>query len=218
MKVNILYKNIGLLVLTLILGGYTNAAPQRIYLLRHAEVAIEKPGWGKAGKAREYKKQYNLAPVKKDIPVEIQSVADSLAAISKIYCSKLLRSQQTARLLFGHRGNCVTDPRLNEIEYPVINNNLLSLPVKFWLSLSRGLWMLNLNNTGANSFKAEKDRIRILAFELAAIAEKEENVFIVGHGFFNRLMLKALKKNGWKVERFEGYKNLALNCLVKNEI
>ena len=201
----------------LFFSGKINAAPQRIYLLRHAEVAIEKPGWGKAEKVREYKKQYNRAPVKKEISEELQLVADSLAAISKIYCSKLLRSQQTAGLLFGDSVNCETDQRLNEIEYPVLNNKLIKFPVKFWLSLSRGLWMLNLNKKGTNSVKEEKERIGKLAVELAAISEKEGNVFIVGHGFFNRLMLKELKKNGWKVERFEGYKNLSLNCLIKSK-
>lgn len=215
------YKNsILLIILNLILfsSGNANAAPQRIYLLRHAEVAIEKPGWGKAEKVREYKKQYKAAPVKKEIPGKLRSIADSLSGISKIYSSELPRSKQTARLLFGDSARFVTDSRLNEIEYPVLNNKLIKLPVKFWLSLSRGLWMLNLNKKEANSLKEEKDRIRELAIELTAISEKEENVFIVGHGFLNRLLLKELKNTGWEVERYEGYKNLSLNCLVKNEI
>lgn len=221
MKRIVRYKNILLLLILsspAFLPGNATAAPQRIYLLRHAEVAIEKPGWGKAEKVREYKKQYKAAPVKQEIPGKLHAIADSLSAISKIYTSNLPRSQQTARLLFGDSAPFVTDSRLNEIEYPVLNNKLIKLPVKFWLSLSRGLWMLNLNKKEFNSLKEEKDRIRELAIELTAISEKEENVFIVGHGFLNRLLLKELKNTGWEVERFEGYKNLSLNCLMKNEI
>lgn len=221
MKRIVRYKNILLLLILsspAFLPGNATAAPQRIYLLRHAEVAIEKPGWGKAEKVREYKKQYKAAPVKQEIPGKLRAIADSLYAISKIYTSNLPRSQQTARLLFGDSAPFVTDSRLNEIEYPVLNNKLIKLPVKFWLSLSRGLWMLNLNKKEFNSLKEEKDRIRELAIELTAISEKEENVFIVGHGFLNRLLLKELKNTGWEVERFEGYKNLSLNCLMKNEI
>lgn len=221
MKRIVRYKNILLLLILswlTFLPGNTTAAPQRVYLLRHAEVAIEKPGWGKAEKVREYKKQYKAAPVKQEIPGELRAIADSLSAISKIYTSNLPRSKQTTRLLFGDSAPFVTDSRLNEIEYPVLNNKLMKIPVKFWLSLSRGLWMLNLNKKEANSLKEEKDRIRELAIELTAISEKERNVFIVGHGFLNRLLLKELKNTGWEVERFEGYENLSLNCLVKNEI
>ncbi len=220
MKQIVCFKNmIILLILSSLVSspGKTNAVSQRIYLLRHAEVSIEQPVWGKAEKVREYKKQYNLAPVKQEIPGELRAIADSLSAISKIYTSNLPRSKQTARLLFGDSAIIETDSRLNEIEYPVLNNKLVKIPVKFWLSLSRGLWMLNLNNKETNSLKDEKDKISKLARELTLTSEKEENVFIVGHGFFNRMMLKELKKTGWRVERFDGYKNLSLNCLVKNE-
>jgi len=193
-----------------------NATQSKICIIRHAKVAIAKPGWGKTSDAKKYKMEYNTSSVITDIPENVQIKIKQFNDLKSVHCSLLPRSEQTAKLLFGDSINIIADSRFNELDYPVIDVPLLKLPVKFLLSTSRLLWFLNLNNKSVDSFKTKKNEIKKLVDDLVKLADEERTIVIVGHGIQMRQMIKELKKRGWKPGNLEGYKNLSMNCLVNS--
>eukprot|EP01035_Chromulina_nebulosa_P012053 gene12053-16084_t len=51
--------------------------------------------------------------------------------------------------------------------------------------------------------EARADRAAALLIELSA---RGENVVVMAHGFFNHLIGRSLRKQGWRLAESEGYK------------
>jgi len=59
------------LLMLIILPEMTTFANPKIYLIRHAEVDLGKPGWGTSKQSAEYKEAYNFAGIEAFNPVEV---------------------------------------------------------------------------------------------------------------------------------------------------
>ncbi|RDH90148.1 MAG: hypothetical protein DIZ77_14085 [endosymbiont of Seepiophila jonesi] len=112
-----------------------------------------------------------------------------------VVCSDLPRSIESAEML----GVEVVDFEASifrEMELPSANWPSPKLPLNVWAVLFRVLWFLGYSSNGESLREA---RLRALsgASRLEAIAEKHGSVILIGHGFLNRSIAKALLKSGW---------------------
>ncbi len=187
----------------------------RIYIIRHANVDLPKPGWGSAKKSKKYKNAYNTVGIETFNPEEALHKIENHASIDTVFCSPQLRAQETALLLFSEDVILETDSVLIEFDYPVIQIPVLQLPVKGWLAISRITWMTGINRGKKSNYKNRISSLNDFSDELSAFALNNELAVVVAHGFVNRKLIKLLKANGWKFckKGRDGHKNLSVNCL-----
>ena len=203
-----------ILSLTLGFQGAMLRAQDEIYLIRHAQVNIDKPGCTSSHKTNHYKKEYNLALI---IPFDAEAVLvkiDSLDTIDTVFLSPQSRAMQTALQLFGEQVHYRVEPSLKELDYPVVSWPVLRLPTSIWLGISRTTWMLGINNQQKPTFRNEMQRLEVFADELTAFAASHQRTVVVAHGMVNRQLKKILKQKGWRLVENDGHKNLAVNKLV----
>lgn len=66
-----------------------------------------------------------------------------------------------------------------------------------WAMIFRLCWLFGFAKNGEPIHEA-KERARLGANYLSALANQHESVFLLGHGIMNRLIAKQLKSQGWK--------------------
>lgn len=190
-------------------------ASSRIYLIRHAAVQINNPGWCNTQTAHNYREQYNINSVQVYDAERVLNKIDHPETIDTIFCSPQLRAVQTAILLFNNQVSLNINENLMELDYPVIQFPLIKLPVKAWLTISLISWMAGNNQDKKPTYRQRKQSLENYSNELIIYAETYGKSIVIAHGMVNRELIKILKKKGWKFENRDGYGNLSVNCLVK---
>ena len=66
-------------------------------------------------------------------------------------------------------------------------------------------WYLN-HHVGLESRAQAEARADRAAARLVEMAASGQNVVVMAHGFFNHLIGRSLRKQGWKLVESEGYK------------
>jgi len=189
----------------------------KIYLIRHAAVDLQKPGWGTSKESEEYKEAYNFAGTEIFSPVEVLQKIESYENLDTVFSSPLSRALETAIALFGENAVLQTDNALAELDYPVMQVPLLQFPVKGWLLISRIAWMAGINRGEKAGYKERLVELNNFSNELIKFAYRNGLAVVVAHGMVNRELVKLLKKNGWQFceNGKDGYGNLSVNCLEK---
>lgn len=204
-----------LLFLILITLSITSMAQNKIYIIRHAEVAIEKQGWSSAKRAQKYKSDYNNADIKRFNPKLVLEKIDNSEAIDTVFCSPQWRALQTAETLFDPSVFIKVDSNLRELDYQVTQIPLIRLPVKAWLTVSRITWMIGSKITPNSNYKKRKTELEYFVDELIAYTEIHGKSIVIAHGMLNRELIKILKEKGWNLEHNDGLGNLSVNYLTK---
>ena len=190
-------------------------ATSRIYLIRHAPVQIEKPGWGTTETANKYREQYNINSVHEYDAREVLDKINHPETVETVFCSPQLRAFQTAVLLFNNQVSLKINSNLMELDYSVINVPFIKLPVNAWLAISWFSWVAGNNPDKKQTYRERKEKLEIYSDEIITYAETHGKSVVVAHGMINRELIKILQKKGWKFENKDGNGNLAVNCLVK---
>ncbi|MDA3905658.1 MAG: histidine phosphatase family protein [Bacteroidales bacterium] len=190
-------------------------AQHKIYLIRHANVDIEKPGWSNAKSAQIFKEEYNRSDIQEFDPELVLSKIDNTEKIDAIFCSPQLRAIQTADILFDKQVIRRIDTNLMEFDYSVNRIPLIRLPVNTWLAMSRISWMIGNSISKKPTYRERKDNLEIFVDEIIEHAEKNGKSVVVAHGMLNRELIRILKKKGWTFENKDGFGNLSVNCLIK---
>ena len=191
------------------------SAESRIYLIRHAKVKIDNPGWSNARVAYNYREQYNINPVWAFDAEYVLNKINHHETIDTVFCSPQSRALQTAVLLFDTQAKLRINENLMEMNYPVIQFPLLKLPVRVWHTISLISWMAEINNHNFSTYKYRKQSLENYSHEIVNYAEKHGKAVVVAHGILNSELIKILKKDGWKFEQKDGFRNLSVNCMVK---
>lgn len=199
----------------LLLFSVNTYAVSKIYLIRHARVKIENPGWSTAKTAHDYRTQYNVNPVEAFDAKTVLNKIQDYESIDTVFCSPQSRALQTAVMLFNTQAKLCINENLMEFDYPVIHFPLIKLPVRVWHGISIILWRTGINARGSLPYTYRKQMLEDYSKELISYAEKNGTLVIVAHGVLNRELMKILKKKGWKSEQKDGYENLSVNCMVK---
>ena len=199
----------------LIFLSINTIAGSKIYLIRHAPVQIESPGWCNTQTAYNFRVQYNINSVEIDNAEMVLNKIDHPETIDTVFCSPQLRAIQTAELLFNKHVNLKINENLMELDYTVIQFPLIKLPVRAWLGISMIKWMAGKKQVDKPTYNQRKQDLEIYSNELIIFAETHGKSVVVAHGMVNRELMKILKKKGWKFENRDGNGNLSVNCLVK---
>ena len=192
-----------------------SSAQSKIYLIRHAAVQIEKPGWCTAQTAHNYREEYQINSVKINNANAALDKIDNPATIDTVFCSPLVRAVETANMLFNNQVELKINDNLKELDYEVIKFPFLRLPVRVWHTISLLKWMRCNFQSKKPTYKQRKQSLKVYSDEIITYAETHGKSVVVAHGVLNRELIKVLKKKGWKLEHKDGYKNLSVNCLVK---
>jgi len=185
----------------------------QIYLIRHAKPNLNKSFLSSADQAQDYIENYNKAPIHE---IDSNKVKIDLSKPHQIYCSSLVRSQETALALFGDSYIIVSDSIFREFELRIVQaNSIVKLPLDLWKGLSRFFWFMGCNHEGIESFKEAKKRVVLSADNLEKLASQEETAILVGHGMINAAIAKELRKRGWDVIHKKGHLNLGATVLQK---
>lgn len=183
--------------------------PRRIFLIRHAKPQVTSKGLVNAQFARQYISDYDAAEVEEFV---LTNEAIPFKEIRKVHCSTLIRSQLTAKAIFGEDVQLIVDANYREFERKIFSLPLLYLPINLWLIGARILWFLGFNSRGIETFKAARQRARAAAKQLVEEANRETIAVLVAHGLLNFFIRRELKRLGWQQTLKEGSGFLSVNA------
>lgn len=189
----------------------------KIYIIRHAEVQFDRPGWGSSLEAYIFKAEYNAALIRNFDPELTLSKIENHTDVDTVFCSPQLRAIQTAKVLFDENVELRINDNLMELQYQVLDWPLIQMPARAWLTASMIFWMAGANDDQVMSYQERKRKLKIFSEELITYAEQYGTGIVVAHAVVNRELIRILKMQGWKLEHREGYENLSVNCLVKKD-
>ncbi|WP_101445757.1 histidine phosphatase family protein [Pontibacter ramchanderi] len=190
----------------------TSHTKARIFLIRHARPMVPKKGYFNKAAAQGYISDYDAAEVEQFV-MEHESIP--YQEVKQVYCSTLVRSQLTARQIFGEKVELIVRHEFREFERRIFSLPLLRLPIRLWLVSARVLWMMGLNSKGIESFRQAKQRAREAASFLAEQATQNPPVVLVAHGLLNNFLRWYLQDMGWKSILHEGSGFLSVTMLEK---
>ncbi|MER2997004.1 histidine phosphatase family protein [Pontibacter populi] len=168
--------------------------PRRIFLIRHARPQVSSKGFVSASHARQYISDYDAAEVEEFV---LTHEAIPFKDIRKVHCSTLVRSQLTAKAIFGEEVQLIIDANFREFERRIFSLPFIHLPIKLWLIGARILWFLGFNSRGIETFKQARQRARAAAMQLVNEATQETIAVLVAHGLLNFFIRRELKRLGW---------------------
>lgn len=186
----------------------------QIILIRHGQPDLPKIIWAQRKDAQRYALDYDKVGV---LPLDAMRLSLENINIKHVFSSPTPRALHTARLLVGERIQIITDSRFREFErkifwFPGIN---VFLPLRFWFTFSRILWLLGFNSKGIESRVKAYIRAQENATFLINEAKQFGNALLVAHGFHNKVVIDALKKQNWSVVLKGGKGYGAINILAK---
>lgn len=131
-----------------------------------------------------------------------------------VVSSDLRRSIESAKLL-NNQIKIIPNPLFREKELPTFSKKLWNIKMRpnQWAVILTLLWICGFTND-CESYKFAKLRAKKASQQLIEYAEKYHSVVLVGHGFFNMLIAKELRKKGWKGKRKSGVKHWSCTTYV----
>lgn len=160
----------------------------RIYVYRHADVSFDDTRRIPMSEFRIATDLYNTAPIAPFEPPQPVPKCDY------VITSNLRRSPETAIDVFGFMD--VSDRIFREAELPDMPCWPIKTKPTTLFALARVLWMLG-RTKNCESKSEFKNRVTAAADILIRAAHHHEAVGFVGHGWFNRSLVKALCHAGF---------------------
>lgn len=188
---------------------------RQIALVRHGEPDLPKTGKFSYDQAKDYIKHYDsVGIILPDQPFFMLEEDEEVA----LYTSNIPRAQTTAKYLFGEDREAIVSADFREFERIIGNRRIkMNLPLKYWTTSARILWMLGLDREGIESFSDARERARKAAKLLDRASQENQKVVLVAHGFLNRFIKNSLEDEGWRVVRDGGDNYFATTILAKIE-
>jgi broad specificity phosphatase PhoE len=126
--------------------------------------------------------------------------------VATLVSSDLPRSVESARVFFPGLDLSDADPLYREAGLPAkvpIPLSWLKLSFSSFAAAMRVLWLFGLSSE-AEAYAGARARALEAAHRLDQLAHRSGFVVLVGHGFQNRLIGRALRKSGWGTESRQG--------------
>ncbi len=185
--------------------GKATSGPGAIVLARHGEPALSRKVKLTAPEYGSFWAQYEVGGILPD-----QTPPDRLkrftADCGTLVTSTRLRAIQSAQTVVADR----TFDRYDLlIEAPLPPPNFprwVRFSPRIWGFVAR-VWWWYLNHHAGQESRAEAEaRADQAAAMLMTMAADGQSVVVMAHGFFNHLIGRSLRKQGWKLVESEGYK------------
>jgi len=172
--------------------------------MRHTKVLIENRKIYANELKEAIENEYNLASIDTNIK-NYHELLDITNNCNYFISSGLSRSIDTLTLL-GKKADYI-DKIFTEIEFPYTTKKIMKLSLFTWAFLFRLAWIIGFSG-GSKSYKESKIEALEASKILITLARKKNCVMLVGHGLKNRLIAKALKRQGWIESRKMKMNNL----------
>jgi len=163
----------------------------RIYLYRHAEVVFDNVTRLPMTQFRIATDLYNTSPIGPYEPPQPVPPCDYVVT------SNLRRSPETAMDIFGFMD--VNDPLFREADLPDLPHWPFKARPSTLFTIARLFWFLG-RSVNCESKRQFRDRVDRAADTLIHAAGNHQAVALIGHGWFNRALVKALQNKGFTPE------------------
>jgi broad specificity phosphatase PhoE len=191
-------------------GDFADAAdaanpPGAVILARHGQPALSRRCMLSADQYREWWADYETGGLAEgQLPPEQLSQAAERAGF--VIASTRLRSVETAQALTDGRA-FVEDPLFVEAPLPPPHwPGWLKMSPRFWGVVSRfWWWMFNHHDQQETRSEAEV-RADEAARQLIELAASGHDVLVVAHGFFNTMVGRSLRRQGWRCVEDGGFR------------
>lgn len=180
-----------------------------ISLIRHGKSQLTENDKIPSKEFKKWVQKYDFNGVFEESTYPVGTL-EKVAAAKVLVTSDLNRSVVSARLL-NPKSKIISDPIFRETELPVNPTIFYKMKLKpnTWAIILRLLWFSGYSNK-CESLSEAKLRAKKAAQQLIDYANEYKSIVLVGHGFFNMLIAKQLKKSGWTGKRKVGSKHW--NC------
>lgn len=181
------------------------AKPGCIILTRHGEPALSRKCLITARQYKDWWAKYEVGGLLagQTPPPEL---VDAAAGAGAIYASTRQRAQETAAAVSAGR-EVMSDAIFIEAPLPPPNlPDLIKLSPRWWGVVARIWWRLSDRHHQEETHREAKVRADHAARLLIARAEAGEDVLVLAHGYFNHMVGKRLKANGWALVHNQGFK------------
>ena len=185
-------------------AGPPRPRPGSITLARHGEPALSRRIRLNADGYRRWWAAYEEGGI---LPGQVPSegLLRSAREADVIIASTRRRAVETAERVAGGR-SFTRDPVF--IEAPLPPPPLpkgVRLSPKTWGFLARIAWWFLGHTEGQESRAEAQARTGRAVDRLVAAAEREGDVLVLAHGFFNTMLARELRRRGWRMVEHEGY-------------
>jgi broad specificity phosphatase PhoE len=165
---------------------------KKIILVRHGEPDVNIKDKISGKEIPSFLEKYNTASLKENSFPSSKLIY--LAQNATVVCSDLPRSISSAH-------KCEVQPKIIDSLFaesipPHFQSSYLKMHPKQWLIFSRVLWLTGFSSHGESLVKTQQ-RAKQAAAVLDYEAE-QQSVVLFGHGLFNIMIAKALKKRGYR--------------------
>ncbi|MGJ8528437.1 histidine phosphatase family protein [Maritalea sp.] len=180
----------------------------KIILMRHGRPEIDLDAlrfrWVTANEFGQVIRAYETGDLAEDSTPPNLAV-NSANAVNAHFCSDLERAKTSCKRL-GLDQNVSIDPMFSEAGMPFTEGRILRLPILMWSILFRLGWLFGFH-ANAMPFREIKLRAAQAVDLLIEAAEQHQDILLVGHGIFNRLIGSELDKRHWTLiaANGEGY-------------
>ena len=165
-----------------------------ITLVRHGKPTVSLSEWIAGRSLPSFIDRYNQAGISGNSnPPEATILAVQGATLA--FTSDYRRTIETAEQL--KLVDPIPDPQFREVNCWINYPSSLPIPVWVWLLLTRVLWPLNLI-AAPETYEQAQQRAAQAAQLLSAKAKIYQHLVLVGHGGFNTLISRELRKMGWQ--------------------
>jgi broad specificity phosphatase PhoE len=179
--------------------------PGAVILARHGEPALSRRVRLNAAAYRAWWAKYEAGGLAADQnpPPGLKAASDKAGFI---IASTRPRSVETARTL--SRGRAFAEDPIF-IEAPLPPPHLprwVKLSPRLWGFLARSRWWFLNGHDGEESRRQAHARAVEAARQLTDLAAGGQDVLVVAHGFFNHMIGRALRRQGWRCIDDQGFR------------
>ncbi|WP_313012818.1 histidine phosphatase family protein [Brevundimonas sp.] len=186
-------------------GALVATRPGAIILTRHGEPALSRKCLITARQYGDWWAKYEIGGLLagQTPPAELVAAAQGAGAI---YASTRQRAQETAAAVSAGR-EVMSDVMFIEAPLPPPPvPEWIRLSPKWWGVVSRFWWHAFDHHDGQETRAQAEARADQAARKLIARAEGGQDVLVFAHGYFNHMVGRALKGDGWKLVQNQGFK------------
>ena len=180
-------------------------SPGAIILTRHGEPALSRKCLLTSDQYRDWWARYEIGGLRAGQipPPELLTTA---AGAGAIVASTRPRAQETALAIAAGR-EVISDALFIEAPLPPPHfPSWFKLPPKYWGAVARFWWHAFDHHDGQETRVQAEDRAERAARTLIARAETGQDVLVLAHGYFNHMVGKQLKADGWSLVTNQGFR------------
>ena len=171
----------------------------KITLIRHQKVDFTWPSWCSSSEFDRACKEYDIA--------EIIPTSECDFNRQAVYVSGMKRSLDTAKALFP-KGTFFVMENIREVMMCSFADYNGKLPLWMWNIMGRIQWKFGVKRQPESFRQTQKRAIDAIDF----LENKNRDCVLVTHGFFMIILIRELKKKGY---RFDKRKGMAFENLKK---